>query len=1212
MQMSLKAAAWLAGLWFFLVFTSGVVCGQTYRFRVYTTNTGLPNNAVYAIYQDSHGYMWFGTDQGVSRYDGQNYINLSVPQGMTDAPVRALAEDQSGNLWVGTRGGISRFDGNTFTNFTPKDGLSNAEIRSLLCARDGTMWIGTASGLNRYEGGQFTQYGPKQGLPDKPIWAMIEDHNGMLWLALRGGGLARFDGETFVTYGLKDGLPNENVFDLAEDSFGSLWLATGAGMVQFQASRFRLYGAAEALPSTDVSNVLVDRNNQVWCGTFGGGVARLENGRFVTLNRSNGLPDDYITSMAEDYEGNLWCGTRWSGVCHLGSEMFANYTATSSGIGGGVITGVAQTPDGALWFASINSGLSRLDKTGQFQRFGVKDGLLEESIWAIFVDHLGRLWIGSSQGLTCYTDGKFQTYRFEQFIPAGTRISCIVEDTQGWIWLGSDSASSPGLLAFDGQQFRQYGLEQGLPHAQINALVRDREGTIWVCSDNGLSRFDGQSFHEIKGLPNKYVQCFHEDSQGQLWIGTSNGLCLIDRTQVLRVYRPEDGLVSNSVYCLTSVKKTLWIGTRQGISAFDGQQFRNFTVKDGLISNDISRTGSLVVDDGSIWFGTNEGAVHCRPDREQRLPVPPRLHINSIHVQGQMVGNAINVTFYRTQLPPPLRYDQNSITFEYVGLSFTNEAAVRYVVKLEGFDPEWLPPSTQRFARYTNLPPRRYRFLVKAQSSTGIWSDQQVVEIVIEPPFWQTWWFRFLVVAGVVGIGSSVYAWRIQTLEHRHQQKLASLRQLLESIRIINSQLALSTVLQNIAEESARLVGGQPGGIGLVEQQQVVFRQLWSDHGWQDTHLVFQFGQGVAGQVVASGTPLVVAHPEGSPDTAYPETVADLYKSGVLAVPIRTRTGLVVGVLEVRNRPGHKLFSETDCQLIESLANQAAVAIENAGLYGEVAVKNTELEEKNQMIGQSLAELERLYQQEQEVTRTLQELNQMKTNFIVVTSHEMRTPLTVLKGYNEALLGEFFGELSPMQQKSLNVSQRMIDRMVNSFNDILEMLKINEGVATLHCEPTDLTRLTNGVLEELSPFIEKRKQRVDLETSGQLMVAVDQEKLALVLMNLVQNAIKFTPDGGVIHIALKEQENQILLQVTDSGIGIDAGELERIFDKFYTTPDPSTHSSGRFEFSARGTGLGLAIAKSYVEAHGGRIWAESPGKGQGSTFRVELPVQVTE
>ena len=134
MQMSLKAAAWLAGLWFFLVFTSGVVCGQTYRFRVYTTNTGLPNNAVYAIYQDSHGYMWFGTDQGVSRYDGQNYINLSVPQGMTDAPVRALAEDQSGNLWVGTRGGISRFDGNTFTNFTPKDGLSNAEIRSLLCA----------------------------------------------------------------------------------------------------------------------------------------------------------------------------------------------------------------------------------------------------------------------------------------------------------------------------------------------------------------------------------------------------------------------------------------------------------------------------------------------------------------------------------------------------------------------------------------------------------------------------------------------------------------------------------------------------------------------------------------------------------------------------------------------------------------------------------------------------------------------------------------------------------------------------------------------------------------------------------------------------------------------------------------------------------------------------------------------------------------------
>ena len=500
---------------------------------------------------------------------------------------------------------------------------------------------------------------------------------------------------------------------------------------------------------------------------------------------------------------------------------------------------------------------------------------------------------------------------------------------------------------------------------------------------------------------------------------------------------------------------------------------------------------------------------------------------------------------------------------------------------------------------------------VKPRAVPETWAEPPSFEITIRPHFWHHWWVQLLIGLLFLSIIYAVYAWRIHTLSARQQQKLMHLkqlqnqrlitmRQLLGSIQVINSQLEITAVLQNIAEESARLVDGIPGGIGLVQGDRVVFQRQWLTDGWQASNVWFQFGEGTPGKVARSAKAIIVNNPEDEPISFAPEQARKSALQGWMDVPILTRSGTVTAVLNIRHRPGRPPFTSEDLNLIELLASQAAVAIENASLYGEV-------EEKNLMIAESFRELERLYQQEQEVSRTLQELNQMKTNFIVVTSHEMRTPLTVIRGYNEALLGEFFGELNPMQHKSLSVTQRMIDRMVNSFNDILEMLKINEGQFTLKREPANLKDLVQAVLEELQPFVEKRKQTLTI-VGPDVMATVDREKFGLVLLNVVQNAIKFTQDTGTIQISLGREGESAHIRVIDSGIGIDASELERIFDKFYTTPDPSTHSSGRYEFSARGTGLGLAIAKSYVDAHGGQIWAESKGKGEGSTLHVMIPL----
>ncbi|HNJ41345.1 MAG TPA: HAMP domain-containing sensor histidine kinase [Acidobacteriota bacterium] len=254
------------------------------------------------------------------------------------------------------------------------------------------------------------------------------------------------------------------------------------------------------------------------------------------------------------------------------------------------------------------------------------------------------------------------------------------------------------------------------------------------------------------------------------------------------------------------------------------------------------------------------------------------------------------------------------------------------------------------------------------------------------------------------------------------------------------------------------------------------------------------------------------------------------------------------------------------------------------------------------------ASLEKLYLREQEVTRTLTELNQMKTNFLIVTSHEMRTPLTVIKGYNEALLNQFFGSLSDAQKKSLEACQHVVDRLTMTLEDILEMLKINEGHIALKLRTFELIELITQVSQDFVPFLEKRHQHLSFEPVDRVDLHADQEKIHLILLNLLQNAIKFTPDGGKITIQVQMEAPNVHILISDTGIGVESSEIEKIFDKFYINDDPSYHTSGKFQFMARGTGLGLSIAKSYVEAHGGKIWAESQGRGHGSCFHVILPL----
>ncbi len=1151
---------------------------QTYRFKVYNTTSGLPNNAIYCILQDSKGYVWFGTNEGICRYDGAEYKTFKVEQGLADNSVRAIVEDKAGTLWFMTRGGISAFDGSKFTSYTVAEGLAENETRSGICAQDGSLWFGTTKGLSHFDGKQFTNYGAAQGFPNSPIWKILETKPGELWLGFRGAGLGKFDGKTLTSYGSKQGLLDESVFDLAKDPKEGLWVATNDGLYHFAEEKFKVYKTTDGLANNRVSSVRIDQYGRLWCGTYGGGLARLENGHFTVFNSKNALPDDFITAHMQDYEGNIWWGTQRKGVFVFLNETFTNYTE-SSGIGEGTISSVSQALDGTLWFASFSSGLASLSPNGTVRQYRTKDGLLEEEIWSVLVDSHGRVWAGGHSGISCYDNGKFIKF-LPNDIGLKTRISSLIEDHQGRIWMASDSSASNGVAVYDGSKFVIYTSEQGLIKNQVNGFGVDSKGNVWICAEGGLSCFNNGKFTNYttkEGLPNKYVHRFYEDEKGNFWIGTAGGLSKFDG-KTFESYTTRNGLVDNSIRSIASYNGQLWIGTLRGISVFDGKNFRNYTVKNGLVNDNITN-GIKSHLDNSFWFSTTEGVIRYQAKEELFTPKAPFIHVTDILAGEEVISPKSSFSF---------PYNQNTIRFDFVALSFVDEEAVKYSYLLENLDNKWSEPSKQRFARFTNLAPGQYTFLVKACSAFGLWSQPKIIRLEILPPYWQTWWFRLLVVVSLALVIYGIYAWRIQSFRNRQERRIANLRKLLESIQVINSQLDLKTVLQDIAAQSANLIGAEPGGIGLVEGDSIVFHRLWLKDHWEDEALSFRVGESIAGQSVATAQTIVINEPTEK-ELNFPSQIKPFYKHGFMDVPIITRTGKVVGVLDIRRKSGRDAFTKTDRQLIESLANQAAVAIENAALYGE---------------------LEKLYRNEQEITRTLQDLDKMKTNFVILASHEMRTPLTILKGYHDVLLSAPPDSLTKMQQRSLAVCQRTVDRLITIANDILEMLKISEGKTLLKPTMVDLPTLIQDVTEDLKGFAERRRQKIKINIPDNLeKIFIDGEKIRLILLNLLQNAVKFTHDDGIIEISLVKEPQYMHIIVKDTGIGIPPTEIERIFDKFYTGTDLMHHSSssGKYEFGTRGTGLGLAIAKNYAEIQGGQLWAESEGIGKGSCFHLLIP-----
>ncbi len=488
----------------------------------YTYLDGLGSNHVRPIYQDRDGYLWFGTNNGgVSRYDGDRFVNFTTDDGLADNSVWSIHQDRDGYLWFGTLdNGVSRYDGDKFINFTTDDGLADNSVWVIHQDRDGLLWFGTRGGVSRYDGEAFVNFTTNDGLVANSVFAIHQDQGGDLWFGTYSG-VSRYDGEAFVNFTTNDGLANDHVWVIREDQRGHFLFGTEGGVSRYDGDQFVNLTTNNGLVSNLVRTIHQDQDGFLWIGFWDGGVSRYDGEEFVNFTTNDGLADNSVWNIIQDRAGSFWVSSPGKGLSQYDSNGFINFT-TADGLVDNVVFTVYQDRDGLLWFGT-EGGISKYDGE-KFINFTTDDGLVANSVWAIHQDRDGYLWFGTDNGVSRYDGQKFVNFTTDDGL-AFSQVWTIHQDREGFLWFGT---SDNGVSRYDGQKFVNFTTNDGLAENDVASIYQDREDSLWFGTHSGgVSRYDGASWTSLDtrdGLINNHVLGITQDSDGKFWFGTLEGV----------------------------------------------------------------------------------------------------------------------------------------------------------------------------------------------------------------------------------------------------------------------------------------------------------------------------------------------------------------------------------------------------------------------------------------------------------------------------------------------------------------------------------------------------------------------------------------------------------------------------------------------------------------------------------------------------------------
>ena len=773
---------------------------------------GISSDLVFCMYQDSKGFIWFGTMFGLVRYDGKEYRTFRYDpldsNSLSNDDIISIFEDKDENIWCGTYfGGLNKYDRSSgkFTRFlhskSDENSVDNNTVWDITQDADGTMWFASqGGGLNKYENGKFTSYmrdTSKNSISGNYVRTVVSDKEGNIWAGLMGFGLNKFDKKT--------------------NTFTQYLIDTSAGK-----------NTPDMSGRNNIASILLDTDGELWVGTVGRGLCNFDkkNGGLISYQfEKDSTGNNIINSVIEDSPGVLLTGTS-NGLYkfYKNEKRFEKIEINSAGDSGkDVFMSVLKDRSGVIWANSYSEALYKIQYYPEKFRVLAK-GFISESVYE---DRSGRLWIGTKDnGLMMFEDGgkSFITFKMndDKNSISSNSISSVTEDTKGNIWIGTDNGLnrlSPGNNFFT-KYNKTDGNENSISSNNVLKVFCDKAGVIWAGTDAGLNKFTDQnesfiryqysksdtnslsentilSIYEdnrnefwvgtyfglnkldratgkfrhyqkdpgdFRTISNNYVYSFCEDSNDNFWIGTGGGLNIFNRnTETFFSFTERDGLPNDVIAGIEEGNDGyLWISTMKGISKFSVKEktIKNFDMKDGLPGN-MFITGSFYKTSGDeILFGSTKGVAGFKPTEINQSKFDMPVMFTDFIKFRDNTKNEVDISALKEI---GLNYDENIISLGFSSQDFSNPSKVQYAYMLEGFDKDWNYSGDRNEAVYTNLDPGEYLFKVKATNSDGVWSKKESsVKLTVWPPFWKTWWFYFLTASLIIGLAFLIHNFRVR------------------------------------------------------------------------------------------------------------------------------------------------------------------------------------------------------------------------------------------------------------------------------------------------------------------------------------------------------------------------------------------------------------------------------------------------------------------
>ena len=775
---------------FFFIITALTLSGfsqlRKYPLKHISTSEGLSQSSVIAIHQDNLGQMWFGTRDGLNKYDGNTFTtfrNTNLKNAISNNDILSITEDKKGVLWIGTYNGLNSFDPktNTFINYFHQKENTSLSNNTIWCIREmnnGEIWVGTSEGLSIFDKKQNTftnlYHNPtnENSLGDNKVLSILETSNSDIFIGTNKG-LSQLNSrinESFSFLNYKS--IKVPVQDILEDKNNLLLATKGKGVLSFN-NKSKIVESPIKNPSLhlNVRKLCFDNQKNLWIGTYDG-LFIYDSNKTLTvlknnLNNPKSLSKNSIKSLFKDKKGSIWIGTYYGGI-NIWDNANINFTNLTSNpaknnLNYSVISSIENYQDKLLFLGTEGKGLNVLNKKNNKISYINKDNfksLTDENIKSLLIEN-DNLWIGTlDSGLSLF-DIKKNIFinntiskKLKQYLK-NTGVYAI-KKAENKIWIAT---FGKGLLCYNhiNQTFEKYIYNPKNYNTITNNLIRticlDSYKNVWVGSQKGLSKIElsgniKRYFYNSEIQSGDDIAAIFEDSKKTIWVGTkAKGLFRLVDDEFKRVILSSKNTTISSIHSLLEDDKSkLWISSNQGIVSYNlnDNQTSIYNQREGIISNEFNDNSSLKTSTSMMYFGGPQGITYFNTNSIQNNSYVPQVLLTDFKIKNKSlkIDSASSILKRTIQFTDKLSlsHDQGNFRIEFAIPNFINSKNNTYKYRLKGLEEDWVFTSGNS-ATYTIQNPGKYIFEVKGANNNKVWNTKSTeLEINVSPAPWRSWW----------------------------------------------------------------------------------------------------------------------------------------------------------------------------------------------------------------------------------------------------------------------------------------------------------------------------------------------------------------------------------------------------------------------------------------------------------------------------------------